>query len=95
MVQGPSEVAAPCGADNDSAAAATATAHDNSGDGFTFEALLPSDSLWMVKDITWSVAQLEDSSSNSSSNASNSSSSSRKLALQSIVDATNGLERLW
>jgi hypothetical protein len=71
-------------------------------DGFTFEALLPSDSLWMVQEITWSVLQPEDinnSSSSSSSNASapSSSSSSRKggSALQSILDATNSLGRVW
>jgi hypothetical protein len=57
------------------------------GDGFTFEALLPSDSLWMVKDITWAVAQLGDANS--------SSSSSSRVALQSIVDAANSFQRVW
>jgi hypothetical protein len=46
----------------------------------------------MVNDITWSVTQPEGHNSSVRSNA---SSSSSRLALQSIVDATNSLERLW
>lgn len=89
--QGPAEMSAPCNGLEESKLQQQGTtqypaAPDRTARGFSFVARLPSDSLWMTRDIRWGVANVTSTSGNVTHNSN---------ALQTLVHATNSMERVW